>query len=120
MNIDEIIIFQQNLYNEFLKQDLNFLKLFSKKLLIKENKDEEIVFINIIKNHIFVIEDSLNKIKEIGYILDNIKDYINKKNEDKKIINIYLECKNILNNFIEINKKSNEHYNIILNFSKNY
>ena len=116
MNIDEIIIFQQNLYNEFLKQDLNFLKTFSKKLLSKENK-EEIVFINIIENHIFVIEDSLNKIKEIGDILNNIKDYMNVKNEEKKIINICLESKNILENFVEINKNSIDHYNIILKFN---
>lgn len=112
MNIDEIIFFQQSLYNDFLKQDLNFLK----KLLSKENK--EIVFINIIENHICLIEDSLNKIKDIGDILNNIKDYINDKNEDKKeIINICLECKNILENFVEINKNSIDHYNIILNFS---
>jgi hypothetical protein len=116
MNIDEIIFFQENLYNDFLKQDLIFLKTFSKKLLNKE-----IVFINIIENHICVIEDSLNKIKDIGEILNNIKDYMNVKNEQKKeIINICLECKNILENFVEINKNSIDHYNIILNFYKNY
>ena len=112
MNIDEIIFFQQSLYNDFLKQDLNFLK----KLLSKENK--EIVFINIIENHICLIEDSLNKIKDIGDILNNIKDYINDKNEKKKeIINICLEYKNILENFVDINKNSIDHYNIILKFN---
>lgn len=48
MNIDEIIFFQQSLYNDFLKQDLNFLK----KLYVKKIKK---LFLLILLKIIYVL-----------------------------------------------------------------
>jgi len=117
-NIEELIIFQKNLYNEFESQDLNYLQIVSKKLLEIENKNQEVNFIiDFIKNHISVVTDSIYKLNEIKNILDIFDD---QEIKDKKSIDIYLECKNILNNFLEVNKSVQEHYNIILKIIKNY